>query len=67
MKKHGLRKLNLSRETLIPLNSDDLDAIHGGITPSLSVTLPICSNVTVSASQQSASQSASQQSGQPSK
>jgi hypothetical protein len=27
------RKLNLNRETLIPLTSDTLDGINGGITP----------------------------------
>ena len=29
MKKHS-RKLNLNRETLIPLSTDTLDGIHGG-------------------------------------
>jgi hypothetical protein len=32
MKKHS-RKLNLNRETLIPLTADSLDGINGGATP----------------------------------
>jgi hypothetical protein len=34
MKKQS-RKLNLNRETLIPLTPDILDEINGGITPTL--------------------------------
>ncbi|MFN0248019.1 MAG: class I lanthipeptide [Kofleriaceae bacterium] len=34
------RKLNLNRETLIPLTADSLDGIHGGATPAtLTATL----------------------------
>ena len=27
------KKLNLDRETLLPLTSDELDGVNGGITP----------------------------------
>ena len=37
MKKQS-RKLNLNRETLIPLQSDDMAAINGGVTPSTITT-----------------------------
>lgn len=35
----SLKKLNLNRETLLPLGADELDGVHGGITPS--VVVPI--------------------------
>jgi hypothetical protein len=36
------RKLNLNRETLIPLQSDDLSAINGGITPTITTSSAPC-------------------------
>lgn len=41
MKKQS-RKLNLNRETLIPLQSDDLNAINGGITPTIATSSMPC-------------------------
>ena len=39
MKKQNSRKLNLNQETLIPLNNAELDAVNGGITPTVVVSL----------------------------
>jgi hypothetical protein len=36
MKKDSIRKLNLVRETLAPLQQDELAAVHGGESYSLS-------------------------------
>ena len=38
MKKQS-RKLNLNRETLIPLNTAELEAANGGITPTIVVSI----------------------------
>jgi hypothetical protein len=35
MKKQAARKLTLSTETVMKLGTDDLGAVHGGITPGL--------------------------------
>ena len=37
MKKQQLRKLNLKRETLVPLQSEQLDGVAGGATPTIVV------------------------------
>ena len=29
------KKLNLNRETLLPLNSDELEGVNGGISPTV--------------------------------
>ncbi|MFN0248017.1 MAG: class I lanthipeptide [Kofleriaceae bacterium] len=44
MKKQS-RKLNLSRETLIPLQSTELDTINGGFISTLTPHLPPTSTV----------------------
>ena len=36
------KKLNLNRETLIPLQNDDLAAINGGITPTITTSSMPC-------------------------
>jgi hypothetical protein len=41
MKKQS-RKLNLNRETLIPLQNDELAAINGGITPTITTSSMPC-------------------------
>jgi hypothetical protein len=41
MKKQS-RKLNLNRETLIPLQRDELEAINGGITPTITTSSMAC-------------------------
>lgn len=41
MKKQS-RKLNLNRETLIPLQADDMAAINGGITPTITTSSAPC-------------------------
>jgi hypothetical protein len=41
MKKQS-RKLNLNRETLIPLQADELAAINGGITPTITTSSAPC-------------------------
>jgi hypothetical protein len=41
MKKQS-RKLNLNRETLIPLQNDEMSAINGGITPSIATSSAPC-------------------------
>jgi hypothetical protein len=38
MKKHaGTNKLSLDRETLMPLQSEQLDGVHGGVTPLVTI------------------------------
>ena len=44
--KKQLRKLELNRETLLPLNNQALEGINGGITPT--VPLSAASIITVS-------------------
>jgi hypothetical protein len=36
------KKLNLNRETLIPLQSDEMAAINGGITPTITTSSAPC-------------------------
>jgi hypothetical protein len=36
--KKETRKLNLNRETLAPMQSDDLSQVNGGVTPATTVT-----------------------------
>jgi hypothetical protein len=36
------RKLNLNRETLIPLQGGELDQINGGITPTITTSSMPC-------------------------
>ena len=35
----SIKKLNLNRETLLPLSCDDLEGVNGGITPSVLVPI----------------------------
>lgn len=42
MKKQS-RKLNLNRETLTPMQGDDLDKVNGGITPTVTTSSVACS------------------------
>ena len=42
MKKES-RKLNLNRETLMPMQSDELDGVNGGSTPAISVAVSAAS------------------------
>jgi hypothetical protein len=56
-----LRKLSLNRETLVPLNSDQLDDVNGGVvvsTGTVTVSVRFCSKI-VEATKQ-ASQAISQ-------
>lgn len=41
MKKQS-RKLNLNRETLIPLQGTELDQINGGVTPTITTSSMPC-------------------------
>ena len=41
MKKQS-RKLNLNRETLIPLQNDEMSAINGGLTPTIATSSGPC-------------------------
>ncbi|MFN0248016.1 MAG: class I lanthipeptide, partial [Kofleriaceae bacterium] len=36
------RKLNLNRETLIPLQNDEMNAINGGATPTITTSSAAC-------------------------
>ena len=42
MKKES-RKLNLNRETLMPMQSEELDGVNGGSTPAISVAVSAAS------------------------
>ena len=44
--KKASRKLNLNRETLIPLQGTELDAINGGVTPAISAASAVASAIT---------------------
>ena len=41
--KKASRKLNLSRETLMPMQSDELEGVNGGATPTVSVAISAAS------------------------
>jgi lactobin A/cerein 7B family class IIb bacteriocin len=41
MKKQA-RKLNLNRETLAPMQSDELANVHGGVTPTIAASSAAC-------------------------
>lgn len=45
MKKQALRKLNLKRETLAPLQSEQLEGVAGGLTPSVVVAASVALTV----------------------
>lgn len=47
MKKQS-RKLNLNRETLMPLTNTDLNDVNGGATPAVTIPLSAASIITVS-------------------
>jgi hypothetical protein len=36
------KKLNLNRETLIPLQSEEMSAINGGVTPTITTSSAPC-------------------------
>jgi hypothetical protein len=45
----GLRKLILVRETIQPLQSDELENVHGGLTPTVSVVVSAASRASSAA------------------
>lgn len=57
--KKAARKLHLNRETLTPMQKDELDHVNGGATPTITTSSQICisaSSVIVSSLIETASQ-----------
>jgi hypothetical protein len=55
----GSRKLTLKRETITPLQSEELDGVAGGVTPSIVVTVSRVTYISARSSQQCAQGAAS--------
>jgi hypothetical protein len=47
--KRESRKLNLNRETLMPMQSDELEGVAGGLTPTSSVAMSAASRASSAA------------------
>ena len=55
----GSRKLTLKRETITPMQSEELEGVNGGVTPSILVSVSRATYLSARSSQQCAQGAAS--------